>query len=213
VLISIMSGLGSLIWTILYPADTRLFDQIETRMVTYITRELGVSKNEADRLRGHYWATYGTTLSGLMHEHGIAPEPFLDEVHDIDFSVLDPAPDLSARIAALPGRRIIYTNGDTVYARRVLASLGLDEALFAAIYGIEHADFRPKPEQAAFDRVFGRDGFDPALGAMFEDDPRNLAVPHRMGLRTVLVGPTPAAEAHIDHHTDDLSHFLSRLTD
>jgi len=195
----------------LYPPSVRLFDQIEVRMTDWVMRSLGVGRAEADRLRAHYWSVHGTTLAGLMREHGIDPGPYLTDVHEIDFSVLAPDPTLRAAIDALPGRKIVYTNGSAPYARQVIAALGLS-GLFDAIYGIEEADFHPKPDRAAFDRVFGRDGMEPASAAMFEDDPRNLAVPHALGMRTVLVAPRPAPAAHIHHHTDDLAGFLARLT-
>jgi putative hydrolase of the HAD superfamily len=131
-------------------------------------------------------------------------------VHDIDFSVLPKDPVLAARIAALPGRRIIYTNGCEPYALRVLEARGLT-GLFDAVYGVEHAQFLPKPEREAFEIVFGLDGLDPARAAMFEDEPRNLKVPFEMGMQTVLVTPAPLDVPHISHHTADLSDFLSRL--
>lgn len=200
----------------LYPPSARLFDHIETRMTAWVMDELKVDKAEADRLRVHYWRTHGTTLAGLMREHDVDPEPYLVDVHDIPMDSLIPDPALATRIRALPGRRIVYTNGSAPYAERVLAARGLS-GLFDAIYGVEHADFLPKPERAAFDRVFALDGVVPARAAMFEDDPRNLAAPFEMGMRTVHVAPKPletghAQAAHIEYHTDDLSHFLGRLT-
>lgn len=195
----------------LYPPAMRLFDQIERKMTAYVARTLGVSEAEADHLRATYWRLYGTTLAGLMAEHALDPEPYLADVHDIDFSVLTPDPALATRIAALPGRRIVYTNADAPYAHRVLAARGLD-GLFDAVYGVEHADYRPKPERAAFEKVFARDGLDPNTAAMFEDDARNLAVPHAMGLRTVHIAPEPEPAPHIHHHDSDLSAFLARLT-
>jgi putative hydrolase of the HAD superfamily len=194
----------------LYPPSARLFDQIEVRMTAWVQQAVGVDRAEADRLRKHYWRTYGTTLAGLMAEHGVDPGPYLTDVHDISFDALEPDPLLAARIRALPGRRIVYTNGSAPYAERVLAARGLS-GLFDAVYGVEHAGFRPKPERAAFETVFARDGITPATAAMFEDDPRNLAAPHAMGMRTVHVAPDPDPADHIHHHTDDLSGFLSRL--
>ena len=194
----------------LYPPEVRLFDQIEERMVAYVMRVTGTDAAEANRLRKGYWQAYGTTLAGMMAHHGIDPEPYLVEVHDIDFSVLPRDPALGAAIAALPGRRIVYTNGSAPYARQVIAARGL-EGLFDAVYGVEHAGYHPKPRAEAFGRVFALDGLDPRGAAMFEDDPRNLAVPHDLGMRTVLVGPERIEAAHIHHHTEDLADFLSRL--
>lgn len=194
----------------LYPPHMRLFDQIEVKMTDWVMRALQVDRARADHLRAYYWQTYGTTLAGLMREHDVDPGPYLNEVHDIDFSVLVPDPDLARSIADLPGRKIIYTNACAPYAEKVLAARGL-AGLFDAIYGVEHAEFHPKPDAQAFATVFGKDRLDPTRAAMFEDDSRNLAVPHALGMRTVHVAPAPESSAHIQHHTDDLAAFLSRL--
>ena len=194
----------------LYPPEVRLFDQIEVRMTAWVMEALGVDRNEADRLRRHYWASYGTTLAGLMREHDIDPAPYLTDVHDIDFGVLTSDPGLADAIRALPGRRVVYTNGSAPYAERVIAARGLS-GLFDAVYGVEHAGFRPKPEREAFEAIIARDGFTPARAAMFEDDPRNLAAPHGLGMATVHVAPERHQAAHIHHHTDDLAGFLARL--
>lgn len=194
----------------LYPPEARLFDQIELRMTAWVMQTLGVAQIEADRLRREYWRLYGTTLAGLMHEHGVDPVPYLDDVHDISLDHLRPDPDLAAAIGRLPGRRIVYTNGSAPYARRVLSARGLD-GLFDAVYGVEDAQYRPKPDRAAFETIFARDGTDPRRAVMFEDDPRNLIAPHEMGMGTVLVAPAPVAGAHIHHHTTDLAGFLARL--
>lgn len=179
-------------------------------MTDFVMRALDVGREQADHLRRTYWAEHGTTLAGLMANHDIDADAYLDEVHDIRFDVLEPDPYLADLLAQLPGRRIVYTNGSAPYAAQVLKARGL-EAAFDAIYGVEHAGYVPKPQSAAFERVFVMDGLDPTQAAMFEDDPRNLAAPHAMGLRTVHVAPEPKAADHIHHHTDDLNDFLGRL--
>ncbi|SMY09205.1 pyrimidine 5'-nucleotidase [Flavimaricola marinus] len=194
----------------LYPPSDRLFDQIEVRMTEFVSSALGVDKAHADHLRTHYWETYGTTLAGLMTEHDVDPTPYLTHVHDIDLSHMTPDLELAAHIRALPGRRIVYTNGCEPYAQRVLEARGL-HGVFDAVYGVEHANFLPKPDRAAFETVFAKDGVSPDVAAMFEDDPRNLMAPHAMGMRTVHVSAAPAPHDHIHHHTDDLTAFLSQL--
>lgn len=194
----------------LYPPDMRLFDQIEPRMTAWVAEALGVDLSEANRLRDHYWQTYGTTLAGLMAEHDVDPTPYLVDVHDISFDVLSPDPALAGAISELPGRRVVFTNGTAPYAENVLAARGLS-GLFDGIYGVEHARYRPKPTRDAFDAVFELAGIETGRAAMFEDDPRNLAEPHGMGMRTVHVAPAAHGAPFIDFHTDDLTGFLSQL--
>ncbi|AJE47889.1 pyrimidine 5'-nucleotidase [Celeribacter indicus] len=196
----------------LYPPSAALFSQIEIRMTDWVARELGVTTEEANRLRGAYWRDFGTTLSGMMANHGTDPLPYLTYVHDIDFSGLAADAELKAAITALPGRKIVYTNGSAPYAERVLEARGL-AGIFNAVYGIEHANFHPKPRAEAFDTVWKLDRVTPGEAAMFEDDPRNLEVPHALGMKTVHVAPAaldPPAP-HIHHHTDNLARFLRDL--
>ena len=180
-------------------------------MTAWVAHALDVTEAEADRLRRQYWKSHGTTLAGLMEVHGVEPAAYLTEVHDISFDALTPDRALEAAIARLPGRRIVYTNGTAAYAARVLEALGLSP-LFDALYGVEEAGFLPKPRARAFEAVFAADGLAPERAAMFEDDPRNLAAPHAMGMRTVHVAPAPEPAAHIHHHTDDLAAFLAAAT-
>ncbi|MFD1797248.1 pyrimidine 5'-nucleotidase [Paracoccus aurantiacus] len=203
----------------LYPPEAALFAQIEKRMTAHVARHLGVEAAEADRLRMHYWRDYGTTLAGLMAEHDIDPHAYLLDVHDIDFSVLDPNPALADAITALPGRKIIHTNADSAYAAKVLEQCRLGP--FEAVIGIEEVGFHPKPDARAYAAVIETLGIDPATSAMFEDDPRNLAVPASLGMQTVLVGagrlgPDQLAAdhdhgPHVQHRTADLAGFLRAL--
>ena len=190
----------------LYPPSARLFDQIEVKMTSYVMSELGVGRDEADSLRSQYWRDYGTTLNGLMQVHRIDPAPYLEAVHDIDLSGLAQAPELTEAITALPGRKIVYTNGSRGHADNVMAARGLTDA-FDARYGIEDARYQPKPDQAAFETVFALDGMTAAGAAMVEDDLRNLAAPRAMGMRTLWVTDAahdPAADAT----TENLTEFL-----
>jgi putative hydrolase of the HAD superfamily len=193
----------------LYPAGSRLFAQIESRMTAFVARELRLPQDQASRLRKQMWQQHGTTLAGLMADYAIDPDPYLAEVHDIDYSVLPASPALRDALHALPGRRHVFTNGSRAHGHRTISALGL-QGTFDGIYGIEDAGYVPKPQQTAFDRVFGLIALDPARSAMFEDDPANLAVPHAMGLRTVLVGQGPA-QRQVHHDTADLTDFLTQL--
>lgn len=195
----------------LYPPAMRLFDQIEAKMRSFMVKNLDIDEVEANHLRKHYWEIHGTTLAGLMREHGIQPDQFLIDVHDISFDGLESDPDLAHLINNLPGRCIVYTNGTKPYAEQVLAARGLS-GCFENIYGIEHANYLPKPERPAFEQVFGQDGLTHKNAAMFEDEARNLEVPHAMGLRTVHVADQPSTADYVQFHTDDLTAFLRQIS-
>ena len=194
----------------LYPPEARLFDQIEVKMSAYVMASLGVDQTTADQLRRDYWRDYGTTLAGLMREHNVDPGPYLFDVHDIDLSHLNKDPALASAIDTLPGRKIVYTNGTAPYARQGLAARGLDQ-VFEAVYGVEEANFLPKPELEAFETIFALDGIQPRQAAMFEDEARNLQVPHSLGMQTIHVAPAPVTAPYLQHHTNNLRQFLELL--
>lgn len=194
----------------LYPPSADLFGQLDRRFATYVARLLGTDEVRALKVCTDYWVEYGSTLTGLMTHHDVDPHHFLADVHDIDISHLTDDPHLLGALQTLPGRKIVYTNGSHNHASRVLKARGLTRA-FDAVYGVEHADFKAKPTQDAFARVFAKDGVTPKTSAMFEDEARNLAVPHALGMRTVHVHAEDAPQDHIHHHTDDLTVFLSQL--
>lgn len=194
----------------LYHPSAGLFALMDARFSAYVTRMTGMDHQRSLQLCGDYWRSHGSTLAGLMADYDVDPHEFLADVHDIDISHLRPDRGLAAAITALPGRKVVYTNGSHNHAKRVLAARGLTRQ-FDAVYGVEHADFQPKPTEAAFSKVFAKDGIAPQNAAMFEDEARNLAVPHRLGMRTVHVHPQPDTAEHIHHQTSDLTDFLSQV--
>jgi putative hydrolase of the HAD superfamily len=208
----------------LYPADCNLFAQVDRRMGEFIARYLGVPFEYARHLQKTYYRQFGTTLSGLMQVHRVEPQPFLDYVHDIDLSLVAEHPELAQAIAALPGRKLIFTNGSRAHAERVAAKIGVLD-LFEGVFDIVDAAYVPKPVAACYDQFIKAHGVDAASSAMFEDMPHNLEAPHALGMTTVLVRSDfnydhPVQKsirawleppAHVHHMTDDLAGFLNGL--
>lgn len=194
----------------LYPPEAEFMSLIEGRMTRFVTRETGLPADEAFALQKKYLSEHGTTLAGLMANHGVDPEAFLDEVHDVSTAGLFPDADLRAAIAALPGRRLVFTNGDKRHAERVLARLQLDD-LFEAIFHIALADYIPKPHPQTFARMVQAHDVTPASTAFFEDSERNLPPAFDLGMTTVLVGPAAARSTapFVHHRTDNLAAFLN----
>lgn len=205
----------------LYPRSCNLFAQIDVRITHYVMGLTQLAFEEARDLQKTYYRDFGTTLNGLMHQHKVDPDHFLETVHAIDYSPVDPHPDLVQVIRELPGRKFILTNGDTGHARAVLAKLGGAD-LFEHVHDIRAMTFVPKPHKAAYDGFFARHDIDPAKAVMFDDLEKNLVVPHEVGMATVQVvaGPDFAHEQveawelgrasgpHVHHVTDDLARFL-----
>ncbi len=210
----------------LYPASTALFTQIEAKMRAFVGRRLDIDEAEARAVQKRYYRRYGTTLRGLMTEHGVAPEDFLAFVHDIDHSALVPDHRLAEALARLPGKRYIMTSGSRMHASAVASRLAIEHH-FDDVFDIIAADYVPKPAAETYDRFWKASGIRPERAAMFEDLARNLETPHAFGMRTVLVVPADGDDdpdlpdferegrraAHIDHVTDDLAGFLERVLD
>jgi putative hydrolase of the HAD superfamily len=201
----------------LYRADNGIFAQIEARMTDYVMTLLQLPREEAYARQKDLYQRHGTTLSGLMREHGAAPDDYLAYVHDIDLSDLGPDAPLAAAIEKLPGRRFVFTNGCRDHAARILDKLGMTH-LFADVWDIRTMGFVPKPEARAYDSVVAAGGVACQNAAMFDDIARNLAPARKLGMTTVWLksdspwgkhGPLMDVSASdIDHQTDNLTQFL-----
>ena len=200
----------------LYPAECEYMALIEGKMTDFMEKATGLPRAEARAIQKKYYHEHGTTLAGLMANHGIAPKAFLDEVHDVSMDRLIPDPVLRSAIDALPGRRLIFTNGSLGHAERVLGHLGLDH-LFEDVFAIETADYLPKPAMATFEKIVSRHALTSPATAFFEDSEKNLAPAAVLGMTTVLVGAHAAASSadFVHHRTNDLAGFLTsaRLKD
>jgi putative hydrolase of the HAD superfamily len=201
----------------LYPASCRLFDQMHVKMGEYVMRRFGVEYPEAKRIQKQLYLKHGTTLRGLMVEHGEAPEDFLHHVHDIDYSAVPESPELAAALDRLPGRKLVFTAGTAGHAARAMARLGV-VAQFDGIYDIVAADHIPKPAREPYDKFLLEHDVEPGRAAFFEDIARNLEVPHAMGMTTVLVTSDQSYDDemgqmnHVHHRTPDLTEFLKTLS-
>lgn len=204
----------------LYPHHLNLWHQVDTKIRDYIARYLNIAADDAFKLQKDYYRRYGTSMRGMMTEHGMEPDDFLDAVHAVDHSPLEPNPELGDAIGILPGRKLILTNGTRKHADAVMRKLEI-HSHFEDVFDIVAAELEPKPSARTYDRFLARHGVDPTKAAMFEDLSRNLAVPHALGITTVLVVPERTREVfredwemegrdddHVDFVTDNLTAFL-----
>jgi putative hydrolase of the HAD superfamily len=201
----------------LYRADNGIFAQIEARMTDYVMGFLQLSRDQAYARQKALYRQYGTTLNGLMREHGAEADAYLSYVHDIDLSSLAPDAGLSEAIARLPGRRFVFTNGCRDHAARILAQLEMTQ-LFDGVWDIRTMGFVPKPQEAAYAKVVAAGGFACGEAVLFEDLARNLVPAKALGMTTVWLkteapwgkhGPLMDVAPHdIDHETDNLTAFL-----
>jgi putative hydrolase of the HAD superfamily len=198
----------------LYPTSCRLFDQIHARMTRFIAERFDLSPETALARQKAYFREHGTTLRGLMVVDRIDPNEFLAFVHDIDLTCVPPDPVLVAALAALPGRKIVHTNGSRRHAERLLDHLGICSS-FCGIIDIEIAGYEPKPALAGYHELLRRHDVTPSTALMVEDIARNLVPAAALGMTTAWVrnpaewGVDRADGDHIHHIVDDLGEFLT----
>jgi putative hydrolase of the HAD superfamily len=200
----------------LYPATCRLFDQIDVRMGAFISDLFGCDAVEARRMQKDMFRRHGTTMRGLMTEHGLDPAAFLAFVHDIDYTPVPAMPGLDAALDGLDGRKVIFTNGTVAHAEQVLARLGVGHH-FEATFDIVAAGYAPKPDPAPYRQLVADHDVDPRRAALVEDIAQNLKPAHDMGMATVWVRTDSefshhgADGDHIHHTTNDLESWLTEV--
>ena len=202
----------------LYPAETDLFALIDERMGQYVSDLMQVDLVEARRIQKAYYYQYGTTLAGLMLDHGVDPHHFLDYVHDIDMGRVSPCSITAQGLSRLPGRKLIFTNGDVKYAGRVLDRLGLRDH-FEAIHDIHATRYQPKPHVAAYASLVDALDIDPVSALFVDDLARNLKPAKQLGMTTVWMNNGSDGGNHehdhdyIDHEITALGEWLAALTE
>jgi putative hydrolase of the HAD superfamily len=199
----------------LYSPEANIMAQIRDRIALYVERYFKISSDEAHHIRYSYWQKYGTTLGGLMAEHDVDPHGYLDFVHAVDFAKLVSAPELRARIAALPGRKLIFTNADAPYAERVLKARGLD-GVFEDIFDIHRMEHRPKPALPSYHALCNELNINPQTALFVEDSAHNLVPAKALGMTTIWVNVDSEAgssghETHIDYEIADVAEWLSTV--
>ena len=200
----------------LYPSSCDLFALIDAKMGHFIQKLLGVDAVEARRIQKGHFHKHGTTLSGLCREHDINPKDFLDFVHDIPLDRVRPDPALKAALLALPGRRLVFTNGDAAYANRVLDALDLSDC-FECVFDIYAADLVPKPDPRPYAALCTHLAVDPVRAIFVEDMVRNLKPAKDLCMATLWINngseqaEAIACPSFVDHETHALSHWLIHM--
>ena len=200
----------------LYPASTGLFALIDERMGAYIQRLLDCDPVEARRVQKSHFHEHGTTLAGLMKEHGVDPHDFLGDVHDIALDRVQCDERLGRLLLQLPGRRFVFTNGDAPYARRVLARIGVGDH-FDDLHDIHASSYRPKPDPYGYRLLCDRFRIDPAHALFADDIAQNLAPAKALGMTTVWVdngserGDHGFDESAVDERVADLGDWLETI--
>ena len=202
----------------LYSGDTKVFDQVDKKMSFFISKKLNVDIAEAKKIQKSYFHEYNTTLNGMIKNHNIDAEEFLEFVHNVDLNFLKKDLDLKNELNNLMGKKYIFTNGSRAHASNVTKRIGI-ENIFDGVFDIVDSDFIPKPSIEPYKKIIQKYGIDPEYCIFIEDIARNLKPAHELGMKTVWIKnnePWAAEfsnENFINYKTNNLSKFLRNINE
>ena len=202
----------------LYSGQTKVFDQVDKKMSSFISSKLNVSLEEAKKIQKDYFHKYSTTLSGMMKHHKIDAMEFLDFVHDVNLDFLGKNKDLEKEITKITGKKIIFTNGSRAHAENVTKRIGINK-LFDGVFDIVESDFIPKPAIEGYKKLIEKYKIEPQYCIFIEDIARNLKPAHELGMKTVWIKnnePWAAKysnENFINYRTENLTAFLKDINE
>ena len=204
----------------LYSADSGIFQQVHKLMGEFISKNLKMDIVEAKKLQSKYYKQHGTTLRGLMDNHGVEPDYFLDEVHKLDYSIVGPNEILNKELEKIQGRKIIYTNANKKHVVDVLERINLAN-FFDEIFDIKMANYIPKPEIRPYEQIIDIFNIKPSSSAMFDDIAKNLVPAKKVGFTPVWVDAgyenfsddIQASKDYLDYSTRNLSSFLKDINE
>ena len=200
----------------LYSGDTKVFEQVSNRMTKYVSDKLNVNLDKAKKIQTDYFHKYNTTLNGLIKNHKIDSNDFLDFVHDINIDFLKKDLKLNKELEKLDGKKIIFTNGSKKHALNITQKIGIDHH-FDDFFDIIDANFVPKPFIEPYKKIVEKHKIDPKICAFVEDIARNLKPAYEMGMTTVWIeNNEPWAKKFSDSdfvnfRTNNLSEFLKKI--
>ena len=202
----------------LYSADSGIFQQVHKLMGKFIVEHLNVDINEAKVIQRKYYKKHGTTLRGLMDNHGIDPDSFLEEVHKLDYSIVSPNLKLAKNLENLNGKKFIFTNANKKHADIILDKLQITN-LFEGIFDIKMANYIPKPEIQTYEKLIETYNINPSKTIMFDDIAKNLVPASKIGFTTVWIDvghenfsdDIASSKKYLDHQTKELSNWLSNI--
>ncbi len=200
----------------LYSGKTKVFEQVDKKMSKYISDKLNISIGEARKIQKNYFHEYNTTLNGMIKNHKINANEFLDFVHDINIDFLKKDKKLADELEKLEGKKIIFTNGSRKHALNVTSKIGINQ-YFDGIFDIVDSDFIPKPSMEPYKKLVEKHKIDPKLSVLVEDIARNLKPAYEMGMKTIWIeNNEPWAKKFSDanfvnYKTNNLSEFLKKI--
>ena len=203
----------------IYDINAGVFEKISSRITDFIITALSVTREEANIVRSNMYKKYGLTLTGLMREYGIAPDEYLDYIHDVTHPELKYDEQLKLNLNNLTGRKFIYTNASQNHSKNILSVMGI-EAEFEKILDIKATQYLPKPDPKSYNimlKAFGISGDQIGNSIFIEDTAKNLRPAKSLGIKTVWIENEFNLKDYrensefIDYKYSDLKSFLNDI--
>ena len=202
----------------LYSADSGIFQQVHELMGKFVSNHLNIGINEAKKIQKKYYKEHGTTLKGLMDNHGVEPDYFLAEVHKLDYSIVNSNKNLNNELNKLSGKKIIYTNANMQHTLDVLERIELSN-FFDEIFDIKMANYVPKPEITPYEEIIKKYDLNPYSSAMLDDIAKNLVPAKKVGFTSIWIDAgyenfsddIESSKKFLDYSTTDLHLFLEKV--
>ena len=202
----------------LYSADSGIFQQVHDLMGKFVSNHLNIEMKDAKILQKKYYKQHGTTLRGMMDNHGVDPDYFLSEVHKLDYSIVNSNKELNDQLNKLNGKKIIYTNANMQHTLDVLEQIELTN-FFDEIFDIKMADYIPKPEITPYEQIIKKYNLKPNSCAMFDDIAKNLVPAKKVGFTSIWIDAgyenfsddIKSSKKFLDYTTTDLHLFLEKV--
>ena len=203
----------------IYDINAGVFEKISSRITEYIITALSVTREEANLVRSNMYKKYGLTLTGLMREYEIAPDEYLDYIHDVTHPELKYDEQLKLNLNNLTGRKFIYTNASQNHSKNILSVMGI-EAEFEKILDIKATQYLPKPDPKSYNimlKAFGISTDQIGNSIFIEDTAKNLRPAKSLGIKTVWIENEFNLKDYrensefIDYKYSDLKSFLNDI--
>jgi len=201
---------------VLYTDLNKVFGQVSKKMTEYISKKLHLDLKMAKELQTDYFHKYNTSLNGLMKNHKVNPEEFLEYVHDINLDFLEKDLVLREELLKLKAKKIVFTNGSNAHVANITKHLGIDD-LFCGIFDIVDCDFIPKPAKESYQKLAKKFNINPKETVFIEDIAKNLEPAKKLGMKTVWLindeywGKKDSDKEFIDLKIKNLSSFLKEI--
>lgn len=191
----------------IYPRHSGLMQAIGQRIMQYMIERMDMDPEVVPELRHRYWKQYGTTSRGLVAQHELDVDDYMDYVHDLPLEeYIGPDPELDEALGKLPQRKVIFTNATAAHAHAVLGVMRLAHH-FDRIYDVYFCENEGKPALSAYQRLLDALGVIGEGCLLVEDSIANLRPAKSLGMVTVLVDPP------VDVELEEVDYVIARAAD